>query len=102
MRTFPVGSTTPLRAELRATFIAPVGTHIPVFGSYSSALGSGSVGVVPPATSTLPFGRSVTDWACRGVRMLPVIDQATVGGPKKSTAVKHAGAGPHASLGWPL
>ena len=52
----------------------PVALHVPLAGSYSSALlrplplPSG----VPPATSTLPLGSNVAVWKKRAVLRLPV------------------------------
>ena len=53
-----------------------VGTKLPVAGSYSSAVGSGS----PPAISTLPSRSKVAVCPTRSVDMLPVSAKVPAGG----------------------
>jgi hypothetical protein len=63
----------------RGEVMLPVGVQIPVFGSNSSVLAS-SVTVkgeteilfTPPATSTLPSGKSVAEWKYLAAFKLPV------------------------------
>src|SRR5205807_6855211 len=59
----------PSRAVLRS----PVPVHVPVAGSYDTALlrakqlWGGGPQLKPPATSTLPFGSKVAVWPSRSV-----------------------------------
>ena len=51
----------------------PVTVHIPVAGSYSSAVAvAKALKTPPPATSTSPFASNVAVWCTRAVAMLPV------------------------------
>jgi hypothetical protein len=57
--------------------IAPVIDHVPVLGSYNSALDVGAAqhplrSVSPPATSTLPLGSKVAVWSYRWTDIGPV------------------------------
>ena len=51
---------------------AAVAVHVPVAGSYSSALLKKPGLLAPPATSTLPLGSSVAVCRARAVMSLPV------------------------------
>src|SRR5438067_6485836 len=48
----------------------PVGSHVPILGSYSSVVVHAEP--QPPVTRTLPLGSSVAVWPARGVVILPV------------------------------
>ncbi|KFA93702.1 hypothetical protein Q664_08055 [Archangium violaceum Cb vi76] len=56
----------------RAVASRPVGLHVPVVGSYTSALEKGPLGLEPPVTSTRPEGRSVAVCFSRAVASRPV------------------------------
>ena len=65
----------------------PVDVHVPVAGSYSSAVSATSTlmpSMPAPATRTLPLGRSVAVWDARCRLMLPVVVQVPVAGSKSS------------------
>ena len=67
----------------------PVAVHVPVAGSYSSALAKGcSQSSMPPATSTCPFGSNVAVCESRAVAMLPVAVHVPVAGSYSSALAK--------------
>src|SRR5262249_4194195 len=71
-RTSPLGSRVAL-CPTRAMVIEPVTLHVPVLGSYTSALAMGPQDApLPPATRTRPSGSSVAVCLYRAVCMLPV------------------------------
>src|SRR5438874_1626239 len=66
----------------------PVTVHIPVAGSYSSALAKTSLLLSPPATSTCPFGSNVAVCMRRSVVMLRVAVHTPVAGSYSSALAK--------------
>src|SRR6266550_1814719 len=74
----------------RAVPRLPVAVHVPLAGSYSSALLK-TRPLFPPATSTLPLGRSVAVCWARAVPRLPVAVHVPVAGSYSSALLK---AGP--------
>src|SRR5436190_1554657 len=66
----------------------PVAVHIPVAGSYSSALANWPWWFSPPATNTCPFGSNVAVCSKRGVVMLPVAVHTPVAGSYSSALAK--------------
>src|SRR5947208_1697550 len=67
----------------------PVALHIPVAGSYSSALAKmPTSNSKPPATSTCPLGSNVAVWLKRGVVMLRGAVHTPVAGPYSSALAK--------------
>ena len=57
-RTLPVGNSVAVWVW-RAVWRSPVPVHVPVAGSYTSALLRVPVLLMPPTTKTLPFASSV-------------------------------------------
>src|SRR5437764_163130 len=71
-RTWPLGSSVAVW-PMRAVAMLPVTVHVPLAGSYSSALLSGqAVLVQPPATRTFPLGSKVAVCRVRAVVRLLV------------------------------
>ena len=62
----------------------PLGVHVPLAGSYSSALLNTPLSPTPPATSTLPEYGSVAVWYPRALPMLPVAVQVPIAGSYSS------------------
>ena len=79
--TVPSGSTVAVAPNL-ASFIDPVVLHLPVAGSYSSALASElpPSAADPPVTRTSPSGSSAATASCLAVLIEPVAFQAFVAG----------------------
>src|SRR5207249_10757112 len=76
----------------RAVPRLPVAVHVPLAGSYSSALlKTPSQSLNPPATSTLPLGSSVAVCRSRAVPRLPVAVHVPLAGSYSSALLK---AGP--------
>ena len=89
---------------LRAVAIDPVAVHDPEPGSYSSEEDSGEPPAVlePPATSTLPFGRSVAVGMSRPVASEPVVVQVPAAGSYSSAEdTLGGGSGPPLLAGQP-
>src|SRR5262245_4329511 len=79
-RTFPLGSSVAVRVW-RPALRLPVMFHVPVAGSYISAvLRAEPPPTTPPATNTLPSGSSVAVCPKRAVLRLPVALQVPLAG----------------------
>src|SRR5919202_3273900 len=92
-RTLPLASSVAL-APRRAVIMLPVAVHVPVLGSYSSALERvqvGSQGPKPPATKTFPLGSSVAVCSTRAVLMLAVAVHMPVLGSYSSALERSLG-----------
>ena len=68
-------------ASSRPTLMLPVAVQVPADGSYSSAEDKAPVLLRPPATRTLPLGKSAAVVSSRATVMLPVAVQAPADGP---------------------
>ena len=108
----PATSTRPLGRSVavslaRAVCIEPVAVHVPVAGSYSSALATGrpvtSPPTIPPATSTLPSWSSVAAAPVTAKGMCPVAENVRVAGLYSSAvAVPRRPPAPSRwAAGWP-
>src|SRR5205085_6127744 len=99
-RTRPSGSTVAV-APARPVVMSPVAVHVPVSGSYSSALdklGQKRAWLPQkswlPATSTCPLGSRASAGSSRGNRMLPVATQRPVRGSYNWAAAEASMAPP--------
>jgi hypothetical protein len=68
----------------RAATSGPVDVHVPLAGSYSSALARVAPPSLPPATSTFPLGSRVAEWSWRAARGDPVAAQVPLAGSYSS------------------
>src|SRR5437867_8883669 len=59
-------------SPMRSQAMLPVTLHVPVVGSYSSAVLRPEIPLMPPATSTRPSERRMATWAKRVFTALPV------------------------------
>src|SRR5258707_3700659 len=80
----------------------PVALHVPVAGSYSSALLRKLTPLNPPATSTLPLGNNVAVCARRAVLRLLVALQVPVAGSYSSALASSPPLNPPATSTLPL
>ncbi len=96
--TLPLGSNVAV-CKSRSMLRLLVALHVPVAGSYTSALLRMPPGIPnPPATSTLPLGSNVAVCNLRRVLRLPVALQIPVAGSYSSAVLK----GPPATSTLPL
>src|SRR5438874_1279570 len=100
--TLPEGSSVAVGAK-RAVPMLPVAVHVPVAGSYSSALLKERKGVVKAtSTSIWPLGSSVAVGPLREVRWLPVAAHVPVAGSYSSALLKEVPLYPPATSTLPL
>src|SRR5205823_1230797 len=92
----PLGNRVDVCSE-RATLRLPVTLHVPVAGSYSSAVLRALLTRKPPVIRTLPLDSSVAVWLLRAVLSVPVPVHVPVIGSYNSallTSAQVCGGGP--------
>ena len=79
MSTVPPGNSVAVCAYL-ATFREPVGVNVAFAGSYSSALATAPLVLIPPAMSTFPLVNNVAVWDTLTAFMEPAVVNFPVAG----------------------